>query len=194
MVLLRRISFLVGSLIMLTSFAFAQKTGNSKNAPKITLGDSSGSPGENIVVPVYFAAVEGLEVGRIQLDVNFVSKNLKYSRINRGMAAESGSVDVRAEVKESKNDKGLETSTITIVASIAEPNPGQKGIPAGLLGYITFKVNENAGPANITLRATAEATELGSNKPILNLKTADAQVDVLAAGSEPLYSCFFFSH
>lgn len=171
-----------------------QKPADAKAAPKITLGDSDGSPGGSVVVPIYLAPAEGVEIGELILYVNFVSKNLKYSTVKKGLAAESGNVDLHADVKDDKNDKGLETSTLTIAASIAGPKPGHKGIPAGLLGYITFKVNEKAGPANITLRATAEASELRTKKPIPNLKTVAAQVDILAAGSEPLYSCFFFSH
>ncbi len=172
----------------------SQEKNQPKNAPKLTLGDSDGTPGGSVVVPIYLAPAEGVELGQIKFDVSFVSKNLKYSNVKKGMAAESGNVEIHAELKEEKNDKGLETSMLSIVASIPQPKPGQKGIPAGLLGYITFKVNEGAGPANITLHTTAEAAELGTRKPIPNLKTADAQVDVLAAGSEPLYSCFFFSH
>ncbi len=201
-ILLRRFVVIAG-LILAGCFpaAFAQqpsaapqKTSDSKITPKLTLGDSDGNPGGNIVVPIYFSPVDGMEVGQLKFDIKFVSKNLKYSKVSRGIAAESGNVEIHPELKEEKNDKGLELSTLTIVASIATPKPGQKGIPGGLLGYITFKVNESAGPANITLHATAEAAELGTKKPIPNLQTVDAQVDVLANGSEPLVSCFFFSH
>ncbi len=163
------------SLVLIAAFAvvvFAQqatrapqqKSGDSRNTPKLTLGDSDGSPGGSIVVPIYFAPAEGVAAGEIKLDVSFVSRNLKYSRINRGIAAESGNVDVRAELKEGKNDKGLEISTLRITASIPSPKPGQKGIPAGLLGYLTLLVNEKAGPANITLRTSGEAAELGLDR------------------------------
>jgi len=193
----------VGSLLLAGGFASAaaqatggpqQKSSDPKNTPRLTLGDSSGSPGNSVVVPIYFAPAEGVEVGQLKVDIHFVSRNLKYSSVTRGLAAESGNVEVHSELKEGKNDKGLETSTLTIVASISSPKLGQKGIPGGLLGYITLQVNEKAGPANITLRATGEAAELGTKKPIQNLKTVDALVDILAAGSEPLVSCFFFSH
>jgi hypothetical protein len=197
-------SFLViASLLMAGSVtaAAAQDTnkdtggeGGQKIAPHLTLGDSDGSPGGNIVVPIYFAPSEAVEVGELKFDINFVSRNLKYSSVKRGLAAESGNVDVHADLKEGKNDKGLEASTLTVVAAIAQPKPGQKGIPGGLLGYITLNVSDKAGPANITLRVTAQASELGTKKPVPSLKTTDGQVDILAAGSEPLVSCFFFSH
>jgi cohesin domain-containing protein len=168
--------------------------GSQKNAPHLTLGDSDGSPGGNIVVPIYFAPSDAVEVGELKFDINFVSRNLKYSSVKRGLAAEAGNVDVHADSKEGKNDKGLETTTLTVVAAVAQAKPGQKGIPGGLLGYITLNVSDKAGPANITLRVTAQAAEFGTKQPVANLKTTDGQVDILAAGSEPLVSCFFFSH
>ena len=174
--------------------ASQQKPAETRNPPKLTLGDSDGTPGGSVVVPIYFAPAEDVEVGELKFTVNFVSRNMKYASLKRGLAAESGNVELHAEVKEDKNDKGLEVSTLSVVASILSPKPGQKGMPGGLLGYITFQVNEKAGPANITLRTTGEAAELGTKKSIPTLKTADAVVDILAAGSEPLVSCFFFSH
>jgi len=170
------------------------QTGGPKGGPKVTLGDSDGSPGETVVVPIYFTPAEGVEVGKATVTATFVSKNLKYSSLKRGLAGESGNVDIYAELEEGKNEKGLETSTLTIDASMPQGQPDKKGLPAGLLGYITFNVSQSAGPANITLRTAGQAVELETNRPVQNFQTVDAQVDILAAGSEPLYSCFFFSH
>ena len=165
-----------------------------KSPPRVTLGDSDGNPGGSVVVPVYFAPAEGVEVGELKLEVRFVSRNLKYSRITRGLAAESSNVTIHSELREEKNERGLEVSTLTIVASLPAPKPGQKGIPGGLLGYITLQVNEKSGPANITLRTTATATELETGNVVPNLKVIEGVVNILASGSEPLISCFFFTH
>lgn len=165
-----------------------------KSGPKLTLGDSDGAPGGSVVVPIYFRPSETVEVGKVKVEITFVSKNLKYSTLKKGLATESGNVDVHAELKEGKTEKGLENSTLSIEATVPQGKAGQKGMPAGLLGYITFKVNETAGPANITLRTTGSAVELASNKPVQTFQTVDSQVDILASGSEPLYSCFFFNH
>jgi len=195
---------IIASLIVAGCFTLAlaqqsadrsqQAPPNRNKPPQLTLGDSDGTPGSTIVVPIYFAPAEGIEVGELKVNINFVSRSLKYSRLNRGLAAEMGNVNVRAELKEGKNDKGLEVSTVNFEASIPSPKPGQKGIPGGLLGYLTLQVSEKSGPANITLRATGQAEELGTHKSLPNFKTVDAKVDILAAGSEPLISCFFFTH
>ena len=195
---------IIASLIVAGCFTLAsaqqsagktqQGPANRNKPPQLTLGDSDGTPGGTIVVPIYFAPAEGVEVGELKVNINFVSRSLKYSRLSRGLAAEIGNVDIHGELKEGKNNKGLEISNLTVEASIPSPKPGQKGIPGGLLGYITLQVSEKSGPANITLRAAGEAAELGTHKPLQNFKTVDAKVDILAAGSEPLISCFFFTH
>lgn len=171
-----------------------QEAIDPKKTTRVTLGSTSGTPGTAVVVPIYFTPAEGKEVGRMKLDVNFVSRNLKFTRLDAGIAAEMGGVDLRPEAKESKNAEGLENTTLAIVASFAGPEPPQKGIPPGLLGYLTFQISENARPANIAMRAAVEAVELGTNKPIEDLRAFDAQVDVLAPGSEPMVVCFFFTH
>jgi hypothetical protein len=171
-----------------------ERSTDSKKAPRVSLGDASGAPGDSIVVPIYFTPGAGVEVGELKLEVKFVSRNLKYSRFSTGPAAELGNVDVRHEIKEEKNEDGLEISTLTVLASVPESAEREKGIPGGLIAYVTLRVNEGAGPANIALRATAEAGELKTKNRVQDLEVMSDRVDILAPGSEPLVSCFFFSH
>lgn len=160
---------------------------DTKTTTRITLGSSSGTPGTSVVVPIYFTPAEGVEAGHLKVEVTFVSANLKFDKVERGIAAEMGDVDLKDELKTAKNDQGVETSTLQVEAS------AKKAIPAGLLGYITMKINESGRPANITLRASAEGSDLNS-KPITKLRAFDAQVEVLAPGTQPAVACFFFSH
>ncbi|MBI1955497.1 MAG: hypothetical protein HYS38_03800 [Acidobacteria bacterium] len=172
----------------------AQQQAEAAKATRITLGSSSGTPGTSVVVPIYFTPLEGVEVGRLKLTVDFVSRNLKYSKMDPGIAAEMGKVDLSTEAKEGKNEQDLETTTLTITASFLTPEPPDKGVPSGLLGYLTLKINDDARTASISLRAAAEAAELKTNKPIENVQAVSATVDVLAPGSQPLVTCFIFSH
>jgi hypothetical protein len=67
----------------------------------------------------------------------------------------------------------------------------------GLLAYIVMKISEKGRSANITLHGSAEAVELGSNKPHQRLKGFETTVDVFASGvpgSDPMVTCFFFTH
>lgn len=187
---------LMAAALLFPAAAQEQEDYDPKTTTRVTLGSSSGTPGTSVVVPIYFMPAEGVEVGRLKLDMSFVSASLKFSKIDAGIAAELGNVDLSNELKVGENEKGLETSTLTIIASFLSPEPPQKGIPAGLLGYLTMRIDEDARPASISLHATAEAAELGSNKPLENLRAFDAKVDVLVTGSElePMVVCFFFSH
>ena len=185
--------------LMLCRAAAAQEEATPKEkepvdpkATRITLGGSSGTPGTSVVVPIYFTPSEGAQAGRLKITVEFVSANLKFDKVERGIAAEMGDVDVKSDLKVGKNDKGIETSTLTIEA--AAPQSPKKAIPPGLLGYIQMKISESGRPANITLRAAAEGSDLASGKPLQNLKSYDAQVEVLAPGTQPVVACFFFSH
>ena len=165
-----------------------------KTTTRLTLGGSSGTPGASVVVPVYFTPAQNVEVGRIKLEVNYVSANMKFSKMDSGIAAEMGGVDLQTDVKEAKNDRGLETQTVTITASFKSAEPPKKGIPPGLLAYLTLNISENGRPATITLRPVAEVSELGSNKPVQNVRAFETKVEVLAPGTQPVVACFFFTH
>ena len=187
--------FFVYGLIFVMCFSYkaaAQQQAESGKTTRVTLGSSSGTPGTSVVVPLYFTPADGVEVESLKLVIDFVSKHLKYGKMDPGIAAEMGNVGLNAEVKEVQNEQGLENTTLTITASF--PTPPEKGIPAGLLGYLTMRINEDAVPASISLRAAAEATELKTNKPITDLLATSATVDVLAPGTQPLVTCFIFSH
>ena len=171
-----------------------QKEIDPKTTTRVTLGNTTGTPGTTAVVPVYFTPPEGTEVGRMKLEVNFVSRNLTYTKLDAGISAEMGNVNLRAETKESKNAQGLENTTLTLVASFTQSEPPKKGIPSGLLGYFTFQISDSARPATIALRTTVEASELGSTKPMADVRAFDGQVEVVAPGSQPSVACFFFTH
>ena len=187
------------SAVLFVRAAAAQKAGGkadgkspSKTVARVTLGSGSGTPGKSVVVPLYFTPLQGVNVGRLKLKVEFVSANVKFSRIDKGIAADMGKVEVSAELKEGKNAKGVDTSTVTVLASPTSESPNN-ALPQGLLGYLTMQISESARPANIGLHATAESAEPGTNK-LQEVQAVDAKIEVIAPGSEPMVDCFFFSH
>jgi hypothetical protein len=161
---------------------------------RVTLGGTSGTPGTTVVVPVYFTPARNVAVGRLKLEVTYVSVNLKYAKLDKGIAAELGGVDVAIEVRQGKTDRDLDTQTLVLTASFLSPEPPPSGIPSGLLAYITLNIGQDGRPASIGLRPTVEATLVGTNQPVPNLRAFQTQVDVLAPGTQPLLSCFFFTH
>ncbi len=166
----------------------------AKKFTRVALKNMDATPGQAIIVPLYFTPAEGTEVGQLKITINFVSVNMKFQKLERGIAAEVSDVSLESDVKQSKNDKGVESTTLTIRTANAMPEPPKEGIHEGLLAYMTLKLSDTARPAVIKLNTTAEAKELKSNKPVKNLRTEPAQVEVFAPGTQPIVSCFFFSH
>jgi hypothetical protein len=161
-------------------------------AARIALGSASGEPGQSVVVPLYFTPDAGARVGRLKIQVRFVSANLKFDKLETGIAAEIGNVELSHELAASRDDRGVESSALSLEA--AAPETAANGIPAGLLAYIQMRLNAEARPAKISLRTTVEATETGTARPLNIVKPPDATVEVIAPGSQPAVVCFFFSH
>lgn len=161
---------------------------------RVTIGEVSGVPGETLTMPVYFTPAQGTQVGLLKLEVNFVSANLKFVRLDRGIVAELGNLDLSTDVKTSKNEKDVETTSLKMAASLPHAESAKEGISRGLLAFLILRITEEGRPASITLRMSGEATELKTNKPIQNFEALNAKVEVFAPGDRPTVSCFFFSH
>ena len=160
----------------------------------ITLGSISATTGDMVVVPVYFTPVPGVEVGRLKLEITYVSVNLKFAKLEAGTAAQEGGVKLNSVVKQAKNKDGVDTQTLQITTSFSDSGPPPKGIPQGLLAYLIMELSEAGRSARITLRSSMEATELGTDKPLEKLTVADATVDVIGSGAQQMMTCFFFTH
>lgn len=143
-----------------------------------------------MVVPIYFAPA-GIELGTLRLEAGFVSRNLKFVKFTRGSAAESAETQLTSDAAEVKDEQGLEHTTLTLTAQAAGK---AKTIPGGLLGYLSFKVSDRAGPAIISFRTTVAATLADASSRPQAVEVLTDQVEIIAEGSEPLISCFFFSH
>ena len=159
---------------------------------RVSLGKTSASPEETAMVPVYFIPPKSIPVGRLKLDVSFVSVNLKFDRVEPGPVADSAKVHLSAQVTPGKNENGIETSTVALVATV--PEQSADSLPAGLLAYITLRVTATARPAKITLKTSAEATRPGSTDPLPDVRSFGAEVEVMAPGYSPTVVCFFFTH
>jgi hypothetical protein len=159
---------------------------------RVTLGKTSGTLGSTAVVPIYFTPPTKAEIATLKLQVTFVSVNLKFEKLEPGPVAEMENVKLSAEVKPGQNESGVETSTVTVSASSQEP--GKQGIPSGLLGYLTLRISENGKPAQIALKASAEAAAVGSTERLGDVRAFGTELGVIAPGQPLQVVCFFFSH
>ncbi len=164
--------------------------------PRISLGSQTGTPGTSIVIPLYYTPPEGGDLRSLAVEVEWVSKNLQFVRSERGISAESIGADVAGKVTGTqKDDKGIEHSTLRIDASVVEENP-KRGIPEGLLAYLTFKISSEAQAFAIELRPKLlAATEIGpAGKKISQAEVENGRVGVELPGLPPYVTCFLFSH
>ncbi|MBI4465414.1 MAG: hypothetical protein HY647_11975, partial [Acidobacteria bacterium] len=120
---MKRFKVLLGATMLLVWLvpvvvAQTEEDIDAKRTTRVTLGSTAGTPGTSVVVPVYFTPAEGLQVGSLKLMVDFVSANLKFSRLDPGITAEMGNVKMNSEAKEGKNEKGVESTTLSITASV----------------------------------------------------------------------------
>ncbi|HXG23636.1 MAG TPA: cohesin domain-containing protein [Chthonomonadales bacterium] len=159
---------------------------------RVRIGDTTAVPGETLTLPIYLTPAKGARVGSLQIEISFVSENLKFVRLDPGIVAESGNLQLQTDVKTGKDEENIERSTVMIAASVREGNSDPIG--SGLLAYLILKTSEQARPANITLRASGTATELNTKKLLEKFEVLNARVDVYAPGDRPVVSCFFFTH
>jgi hypothetical protein len=191
-VLLAVIALVVGNQMAAARQAEGVAPVDPKTTTRLTLGSASGEAGTSVVVPVYFTPAEQFPVSEATLSINFVSKNMKFAKLDLGAAAELGSVELKSETKDGKNAQGLETTTLTIHASV--PEGSGKAIPSGLLGYVSFNISQTAVPANISLRTEASAKLATGGGEAKDVRAMGAQVEVLAPGEGGMVACFFFTH
>jgi cohesin domain-containing protein len=170
------------------------QSAQATSATRLVLGSSSGEPGSTLVVPVYLSPAPNVEIGKVEIEVNYVAANMKFVKLDAGTSSDASNVELRSDVKDGKNDKDVATQTVSIVAAVKSPETTKSGIPSGLLAFLTLELSKTARPANITLRTTATVTDLKTGKPITNLQTEEAKIEVLAEGAEPAVACFFFTH
>jgi hypothetical protein len=163
---------------------------NAAKAPRLTLASSTGTPGGSLVIPVYLDNA-GVALATLHLETTFVSRNLKLQKFTPGSAAEASDTKVAIGSSEEKDDAGLEHTTLRVEFEAADKS---RPIPNGLVGYISLRVNEKAGPAIISFRSHAEATLASDSSQKTTIEIIDDQVEIIAEGSEPLISCFFFTH
>src|SRR5262249_55585538 len=122
---------------------------DSGKSTRVAVASNSGPPGSAVVIPIYFTPAAGAEIGSLKVEISFVSVNLKFSGVERGVSAKLPNLDFTSDVKEGKNAKGIETSTVSIHATLRPVAGRSKGILAGALAYLDLRISAKANAATI---------------------------------------------
>ena len=112
-----------------------QKEKTENSAIRIGLGSTSGTPGTIVVVPIYLTLRESVKVGKLKVEVNYVSANMKFVKVDSGITTKSANVDLASDVTDGKNDKSLKDIAQEVGTSASEIKQGINEV----------KINASAG-------------------------------------------------
>jgi hypothetical protein len=165
----------------------AQPQEDSTAVPRVALSELTGTPGASLMMPFYFTPDPNNALRSLEVDIEFISNNLKFQKASPGLAAEQVNAEVQASVTDGGTDaEGRAHSTLHIKATTTE------SLPDGLLAYLLFQISLEAKPFRIRLTPSVTATE-----PTLSAQqvaTEEGFVNVEALDVMPEATCFFFSH
>ena len=142
---------------------------------QISIEMGSGSPGEVVSLPLYFIPPMSEKIDRITMEVKYSSGELNFVKFD------PGSSDTVAKTH-STDTSGTVSFEMTAAKSIGE----------GLLGYLTFKISQEAEPGNVPV-SILRAVSYNADSEVPT-KASGSAVEVLPKDFTPYIGCFFFTH
>jgi hypothetical protein len=173
-----------------------QNAGNSasQGTPRIALGETDGSPGGTVMVPVYFTPDRKTPLRSISIEIDYVSNSLKFQKTSIADAAEQAGATVSATSEgETKDDKGVARSELRLSVSLPDQQV-KEGIPEGLLTFLMFDIAITAKPFAIKLTPTLVSAEDLEGKKMADVRVGPGMVAVQGTNITPDATCFFFTH
>ena len=181
---------------ILVAAAAQQKPATPEVVPRVSLAELGGTPGANMMMPLYFTPDPKTPVRSLTLDIEFVSNNLKFQKASKGTAAETVNADITTSITEGKpDDKGVTRSTLHLTATIRDAS-NKTGLPDGLLAYLLFQISLDAKPFAIKLVPTVVEADGVGDPPakVSKVGTESGLVMVQVLDVMPEATCFFFTH
>jgi hypothetical protein len=155
---------------------------------RVNVGIAAAKPGDAIDVPLTFSAGENAQAGSITVHVAYPKATLDYTETERGLAVELADGEVK--VTASADPADAAQSQLEFAAT------GKSCIKPGILGYLKFKVSNDAQKSVVDLKlkdSTATACQGGGELALA--KGDDGQLTIFAIDEEiPVIGCFFFTH
>ena len=164
--------------------------------PRVTVGKMTATPGEEMMVPLYFTANPKVPVRAFTVEIDYVSNSLKFQKAAKGVAAETAGIGVSTALTEgTPDDKGITRSKLRVSATPEEATQGGQ-LPEGLLAYLLFEVSPQAKLFSISLNLSIVSAEDINNPPqkVANVYAQSGEVVIETFDVMPQPTCFFFSH
>jgi len=173
-----------------------QAQAQAASVPRVAIGEINGTPGSNLMVPLYFTPDPRNPVRSLTVEIEYVSNSLKFQRAAAGLAVEQVGADLSSMLTDGTPDaRNVTRSKLRISVAIPEREPS-RGIPDGLLSFLMFRVSPDARPFAIRLNTSVVSAETAQNPPqrLANVSTLPGLVVVEQGDMLPEATCFFFTH
>ena len=198
---------LVATLLLLFTVPFlsrglargpnAEQTSGSGQRPAqqagtLILGTVAGDPGSSIAVPIYFKPSGDPSLRSLRVELEFVSNSVKFAKAEKAPASEERDLDLAVQVEElPRNEKNVQRTRLIVDVSVVDAN-AKRPLPAGVWGFLNFRISPEATPYNISMNPLSVSALDTSQKPVL--VTVEKGNILVYAAELPMAGCFIFTH
>lgn len=152
----------------------------------VNLGANAASPGERVTLPVTFSAPGDLEVGEVSFALSFPPALIRFIEAIKGPTAESGEIEIKAQLRHSDANEGEDILQLDVRAS--------QRVPDGLLIKLAFEISEEAQAGSVIQLRNLKQTARSTDGKAMEARGTEGSVIVIPTDSPAIFSCFFYMH
>ena len=145
----------------------------------VTLETAMGLPGTELIIPIYLTANAEIEVGSLGFAVLVPVHILSFLRSESAYTLIDTDASFRAQpTEEGALNVAIEATTI----------------PDGLLGFLTFKIDEGAQHEDIYLEVANLEVKTTEGEAVQPVKGSAKKIIVSDPTAPGVFACFFYMH
>ena len=151
----------------------------TEDQSRLILGTDKGAKGDEVFIPLTFSPALGTKIRRISATISFPADAVLFVSARQS----ASEVEVRAE-----STPGSSASVVRVEVESQETD----GIPSGVVGLLTFKVNQETEVGRtVKFDLTAEALPAGDSTPVV-LTTVPGEIELTQV--PVVFACYFYMH
>jgi len=149
---------------------------------RLVLGADKGAKGDEVFIPLMLSPAPGAQIAKISATIGFPSEALQFVSAKPGAPPDS-----RVEVRSEDTPGDASGSMVKVEVESRVPD----GIPAGIIGLLTFKVSEQtAAGRTIALDLKAKALAVGGAQVLLAVVAGEIELTQVPV----IFACYFYMH
>jgi hypothetical protein len=157
----------------------------------VGLGTGIGTPGKEVVVPLYLTFDRQLKVGQIVIECRYPAGKLEFRRGESSFVAQRESVSVEFKLIKAGEDPASKSTEEEEIKITIRGSAG-KSLPSGLVGSLFFNIPKSASHEVIpvTLAGVAALDTEGTRLTDVAANSGSISVE----DPEPVTACFLYMH